>query len=693
MAELMLKPPQTIGAEFFEWPKVPESKIESKEGLDEPLESLVEERPEPQPLRRRVDKITEKIETINPLDNVQTQSSEVNHSPASPKVEEANKAETRERRSTKLGLFGLKKAQWPNPHLSLGIQCNRLGSNECWQAVGPAQDLFGLVSKSIGDLLDARVEDLEEGEPVAGHILLFGMYMIGKSATTAQPTLLLTCQRPKPRRRAIKYIRESGILKGYPKILLAESSLPPLASGTSSVRLLAGRDSLMTAVARRGLNSVGAEPLLSSTILRRDATPTPVYTPSTKASFVWIAGPILGTILGLATVFVVILFTRRKQRREHIRAAISSDSEVLGDQQNHPKLPPHDALILSDTDSPSLLPQGLSTTNIMSQSSALPSNSPEMAQVKVSEPFKISSDRSHLWPDGTFGIPILCSASQKRASIGEVVCINGKSYGLTAAHPFYTHFDTTTADELSSECQEIDPEFAFIDEEEEEFGEVEMSEIAITSQASMSSADSAAGLSRSNTTASTVSHIEVDNTISRAPVDNSVVLRFREGGLGTSLAEERSEIGHLSASSHTEADLGLDWALIELLEPNVYEDRRLLALPHSWTGKARQVLSKPSVGKHVLAATGYSGVIGGFLLPGSTKMRLTPRGKFQEVWAVQLDKAIDKGDSGTSVVDAASGDLYGHIVAGTPGGQVAYIMPASRVFGEIENLLGQVTII
>jgi hypothetical protein len=51
------------------------------------------------------------------------------------------------------------------------------------------------------------------------------------------------------------------------------------------------------------------------------ATATPSSTPSSapvtttaSLSSVWIAGPVMGSILGMSTVFVVIFFTRRKQR-------------------------------------------------------------------------------------------------------------------------------------------------------------------------------------------------------------------------------------------------------------------------------------------------------------------------------------------------------------------------------------------
>jgi hypothetical protein len=45
------------------------------------------------------------------------------------------------------------------------------------------------------------------------------------------------------------------------------------------------------------------------------------------------------------------------------------------------------------------------------------------------------------------------------------------------------------------------------------------------------------------------------------------------------------------------------------------------------------------------------------------------------------------------VVNASSGGLYGHIVAGMPGGREAYIIPAYKIFEEIRQVLGPVEIV
>ena len=49
-----------------------------------------------------------------------------------------------------------------------------------------------------------------------------------------------------------------------------------------------------------------------------------------------------------------------------------------------------------------------------------------------------------------------------------------------------------------------------------------------------------------------------------------------------------------------------------------------------------------------------------------------------------------KGDSGSWVIDAVTGDLYGHIVAGVPETGLAYIVPAVKTFEDIEKCMGPV---
>ena len=157
----------------------------------------------------------------------------------------------------------------------------------------------------------------------------------------------------------------------------------------------------------------------------------------------------------------------------------------------------------------------------------------------------------------------------------------------------------------------------------------------------MSSAGSAA-LSRSNTTAWSMSNLEIDITANTTTTNETVVL-FNEREMTPSSNNRSSIFGHLAESSRLGTDLGHDWALIKLSEESARimqneptkKDSQLI-------GHLPQVLPNPRENSSVLATTGYSRRLSGVIFPGSTIMRLTPRGNFKEVWTIQFDKTLGK---------------------------------------------------
>jgi hypothetical protein len=138
--------------------------------------------------------------------------------------------------------FGLKKRVWPNPELSLGYRCSSVGGNDCWEAIGPAKDLFSSIAKPIKDLPEARIDEPEEGQNIVGGVLTYSMYMVGKDPSVATPLLLFVCRNRKERKRAVKYVKESKILKPHPEVRLADCSIPPSLFGKGFLELLSMDD-------------------------------------------------------------------------------------------------------------------------------------------------------------------------------------------------------------------------------------------------------------------------------------------------------------------------------------------------------------------------------------------------------------------------------------------------------------------
>ena len=100
-----------------------------------------------------------------------------------------------------------------------------MGPDRCWEPIGPAKEKFDEISHQIKSLLDSRGEYLSEGVCVR-RLLIFEMYMIGRSEELAKPTIIFSSENKTQRQRARKLVRESGILSGCPGIGLGESSRP-----------------------------------------------------------------------------------------------------------------------------------------------------------------------------------------------------------------------------------------------------------------------------------------------------------------------------------------------------------------------------------------------------------------------------------------------------------------------------------
>ncbi|KAK3395175.1 hypothetical protein B0H63DRAFT_385428, partial [Podospora didyma] len=94
----------------------------------------------------------------------------------------------------------------------------RLGG--CWEAVGPAGDMFKSLSRDIQELL-ADWEAPEDG------IVGWSIYMIGPTQRSARPTLLIYGQSTVSRKSVRNLIEASKILQHYPRVGLDDCCHAP----------------------------------------------------------------------------------------------------------------------------------------------------------------------------------------------------------------------------------------------------------------------------------------------------------------------------------------------------------------------------------------------------------------------------------------------------------------------------------
>ena len=130
------------------------------------------------------------------------------------------------------------KPSWPEPELSIGRELEALdSSHRCWDIKGPVLDLATRIYGAVQEELDLRSAYLVERERVHKPVL-FQMYMTGRRSQDANPTLLFSCSREQPRRRAKEVVKDSGILREHPAVRLAHSKRLPQAP--TPFRILVG---------------------------------------------------------------------------------------------------------------------------------------------------------------------------------------------------------------------------------------------------------------------------------------------------------------------------------------------------------------------------------------------------------------------------------------------------------------------
>ncbi|KAF5665413.1 PNG1 with de-n-glycosylation function (n-glycanase) [Fusarium circinatum] len=161
--------------------------------------------------------------------------------------------------------------------------------------------------------------------------------------------------------------------------------------------------------------------------------------------------------------------------------------------------------------------------------------------------------------------------------------------------------------------------------------------------------------------------------------------RIHEKGPSLSTSLPPQSLGHVYLSSLDEPPSGLDYALIEVTRP-IHCLANKIALPSFSTkgeAKIQRVVTDGPKDVKILSCTSR-GTLTGVMSGTPLYARLPNSSLYQEVYNVLLDSRLEAGDCGSWIIDAESGNLYGHIVAGSPDSGAAIVIPFSRVFEDIE---------
>ncbi|KAG4288697.1 hypothetical protein FPRO06_03519 [Fusarium proliferatum] len=288
------------------------------------------------------------------------------------------------------------------------------------------------------------------------------------------------------------------------------------------------------------------------------------------------------------------------------------------------------------------------------------------------------------------GMPLFVESSTddgicyKQATVGGIIQLSDKFYYTTAGHVL--SLDTAPS---YNEDEVSDDEFE-IDDDDDELSEVD----DVTS-----TAYEKAWLAQANDDAMSPPYTSsTESKMLQTPFSSSIqdMQETQEGtkclsrralekapSLSTFLPPQR--LGHVYLSSLDEPPSGLDYALIEVTRPVHCIANKIALSSFSAKGEAKieRVVTDGPKDVKILTSTSR-GTLTGDMSGTPLYTRLPNSSMYQEVYNVLLDSRLEAGDCGSWVIDAESGNLYGHIVAGSPGSGAAIVIPFSRVFENIE---------
>ena len=304
--------------------------------------------------------------------------------------------------------------------------------------------------------------------------------------------------------------------------------------------------------------------------------------------------------------------------------------------------------------------------------------------------------------DNAFGrrlfIPRRDGGSLRPATAGPILYINDKIYQLTVGHAFSELDDDALSEMRPSNMDDCDFDGQSDSEDEdscpEDKGNTVFREMLLDKNCSpignhvcAKLHDSSSGPESSSSTAAskTLLPSDVDLSAQSSPA-SSKQSQKKEPAINRRL----NRIGKLALVSETGTKQSLDYALVELEGANRDGSNEVALEPNGtqrWL-RVRQVAKIISSDVGIISVTASSGLLSGKLYATASYMRLPNQRTLQELYSVRLNGKLAHGDCGSGVVDQVMGDLYGHIVAGSIGTGIAYIVPAMHVFEDIMNRLG-----
>jgi len=290
------------------------------------------------------------------------------------------------------------------------------------------------------------------------------------------------------------------------------------------------------------------------------------------------------------------------------------------------------------------------------------------------------------WRRNPCGMKVFVGGSQ--ATVGGVIELDDKFYYTTAAHVFRLQKPAFVAAETSrSDEDEIDldgdaPDDTCIEQDKESEPRGESCEASSMTPTSIPETQ----LNESRCTGTEACSLQngrepaFSDGLHRGPTLNL------SGPGAVANVDRLRNLGPVSLTSLNGPDSGLDYGLIEASDFRHLSTNRI-DCPDGAPGKQIRILQVDSAGaKDALVYCATSrGVITGSLCGTPTYVRAPSALEFKEAFTVALESPLEVGDCGSWIVDRDTGNLYGHVVAGSPECGKAIIVPFHSIFEDISK--------
>ncbi|RBQ66579.1 hypothetical protein FVER14953_11619 [Fusarium verticillioides] len=279
--------------------------------------------------------------------------------------------------------------------------------------------------------------------------------------------------------------------------------------------------------------------------------------------------------------------------------------------------------------------------------------------------------------------------SLRPATTGPIILQDGKCYQLTVAHAFrYTReLDHSSGQQMAEDDCDFD---GMSDTERDDGsqydemtrkGSVTPGDIDSDKASFMASLDASSGDKRSSSRSESPSSDHLD---SGHDPRQSVESLKDNAGPGEIDVSQLQFYGRLVLSSLTGRNPSLDYALIET--SRMPEDTEK---PSMITGSLISSIGEiESDDISIVTRTSPHCRVEGRITATPSYIRLPEQHAFQQVYPVRLGTPLHDGDCGTAVFGKDDNRFYGHIVAGSPGTSITYLVPAGEISKDIQARLG-----